>query len=311
MGLKLRQYSKVKPLSRWVALVLFVVTGLTGCGVPGAGDQAAPAKTGRVRLVATFYPMAYFAREVGGDRVEVVTLVPTGVEPHEWEPSPRQLLSLREADVFVYNGAGLEPWVSRMVEGANNQRLVVIETSDGLELLPADPHVWLDPVLAQGQVARIMEGLIAADPQGEPVYRANREALTRRLQELDEKYRQALARSEGAKIFTSHSAFSYLARRYSLQQVPVMGLSPEEEPSPAQMAQLVRLAREEGAKYIFFESLTSPRLAETLAGEVGAETLVLNPIEGLTPDEVSRGEDYFTLMEQNLANLLKAVEQKP
>ncbi|KKM09023.1 hypothetical protein SY88_20830 [Clostridiales bacterium PH28_bin88] len=301
----------MKPLSRWVALVLLVVTGLTGCGVPGGGDQAAPAKTGRVRLVATFYPIAYFAREVGSDRVEVVTLVPTGVEPHEWEPSPRQLLSLRETDVFVYNGAGLEPWASRMVEGANNQRLVVIETSDGLELLPADPHVWLDPVLAQGQVARIVEGLIAADPQGEPVYRANGEALTRRLQELDEKYRQALAGSEGAKIFTSHSAFSYLARRYSLRQVPVMGLSPEAEPSPAQMAQLVRLAREEGAKYIFFESLTSPRLAETLAGEVGAETLVLNPIEGLTPDEVSRGEDYFTLMEQNLANLLKAVEQKP
>lgn len=327
-----RECSKLKSLWAWLALVLFLAAGVAGCG-NNPRQEGVPSSPNRerVRVVATFYPVAYFARQVGGDRVEVTTLIPTGVEPHEWEPSPRQVLALKQADVFVYNGAGLEPWATRLVEGAGNRELVVVEASKGLELLTfeaepgqagtesgmarehehegLDPHVWLDPVYAQEQVRRILEGFTAADPAGATAYRSNAERLIDRLQRLDAKYRSELAGVAGKKVFTSHAAFSYLFRRYHLEQVPLMGISPEAEPNPAQMARLVRLAREDGARYIFFESLASPRVARTLAAEVGAQVLVLNPIEGLTPEEASRGEDYFTLMEQNLANLKRALEE--
>lgn len=308
-----------------MAAALLLVTGLAGlaAGLVGcdgrAGGERATARVHRqVAAVATFYPMAYFTSQVGGDRVEVVTLVPNGVEPHEWEPGARQMVSLDQADVFIYNGAGLEPWAARMAEGVSDGGPVVVEATKGLELIPAtgettdgqqwDPHVWLDPVLAQGEVARIMDGLIAADPEGAPAYRANGEALISRLQALDNKYRQSLAGTAGSNIFTSHAAFSYLAQRYSLRQVPIAGPLAEVEPGSARMAALVRLAREDGARYIFYESLGDPRVAETLAAEVGAGTLELNPLEGLTSAEVARGEDYFTVMEQNLVNLLKVVK---
>lgn len=282
----------------------------------------------KTRVVATIYPLAFFAQQVGGSAAEVIGLVPAGVEAHEWEPSPRDMGAIEKASVFVYNGAGFEPWAERVRGIVKPDRPVMVDASAGLELLKAleqqrgpgrggrpaqeaaafDPHVWLDPVLAQAQALRIQEGLAKGDPAHGSVYQENVRRLLQRLRDLDEQFRAGLAQCQKRTFFTAHAAFGYMAQRYSLEMESITGLTPEASPSPARLGELTRLARERGMQYIFFETLTSPEVARTLAREIGAQTLVLNPIEGLTQEEAQSGHDYFTLMEANLANLRKALQ---
>jgi zinc transport system substrate-binding protein len=248
-----------------------------------------------------------------------VSLVPAGVEPHDWEPSPRDVVRIRGARVFVYNGAGFEPWAERLPAqdaGASGPR--VVRATAGLELLPAgtkgrggaasDPHVWLDPVLATRQVEVIRDALEAADAAHAAAYADNARAFLAKLTALHADYVAGLATCTRRDLIVSHDAFEYLARRYRLSIVPVMGLAPDAEPSPAQLASLVRLASRRKAKYVFVETLVSPRLAETLAREAGARTMVLNPLEGRTQDEVAAGKDYLDLMRANLKTLRIALE---
>lgn len=286
-------------------------------------------KTERIAVVASFYPLYEFARQVGGDRVEVTSLVPSGVEPHDWEPAPQDAARLRRAKVLIYNGAGLEPWVDKLRQAAAGPSLVVVDTTEKIALRAADlprhddpkqtretrsekvnpdPHVWLDPVLAQAQVEAIHAGLTRADPTQATVYEANARAFGARLADLHREFEQGLASCARREIITSHAAFGYLAARYGLTVVPIMGLAPEAEPSPAELVRIVRFARRHQVRYVFFETLVSSKLAETLAREVGARALVLNPVEGLTSDEVAAGKDYLSLMRDNLQNLRTGLE---
>lgn len=287
-----------------------------------AGCQEAPkvAAPPRPLVVASFYPLYDFARQVAGDKAEVVSLVPTGVEPHDWEPSPRDAARVEKAAVFIYNGAGFDPGAERLAKNAG--AAVVVEATAGLPLLAVDlpghekehggaerdPHVWLDPTLARRQVEAIRAGLAKADPASADHYASRAAAYATRLATLHDAIGTGLADCRRREIVVSHAAFTYLAHRYKLLQVPVMGLAPEAEPSPAELARVVRLVRRLKATVIFFETLVSPKLAETLAAEVGAKTLVLNPLEGLTADEEKAGKDYVSVMEDNLRNLRLALE---
>jgi zinc transport system substrate-binding protein len=294
----------------------------------------APTKP-RLAVVASFYPLYEFARQVGGELAEVTSMVPSGIEPHDWEPAPQDVARLEKARVFVYNGGGFEPWADKLLGNLGRSGPAVVVATDNIQLLRADlpghdhahgpgkgavdtpalkdsaaerdPHVWLDPVLAQQQVETIRAALAKADPENAERYAANARAFGDRLRALGERYERGLSRCARREIVVSHASFAYPARRYRLTQVPVMGLSPDSEPSPAQLAQIVRFARRHGVKVIFFETLVSPKLAETLAREVGARTLVLNPIEGLTKDDQAAGKGYVELMEDNLTNLRTAL----
>ena len=279
-----------------------------------AACQEAPAPPGKPLVVASFYPMYEFSRQVAGDRAEVVSLVPPGVEPHDWEPSPQKLVEVQSARLLVYNGAGFEPWVDKLLHDVTGKKIIVIETTRGLDLIPAaaagaagsgggDPHVWLDPVLAQSQVEAIRAGLAQGDPANKAAYDDRARAFRARLAALDTAFQAGLRDCEHRDIVVSHAAFAYLARRYRLAQVAVMGLAPESEPSPAELAAIANLARRRKVTHIFFETLVSSRLAETLAREIGAKTLVLNPIEGLTKEEAAAGKGYVDLMEANLQSL--------
>jgi zinc transport system substrate-binding protein len=273
-----------------------------------AGCPPASPPSAKPLVVATFYPLYEFSRQVAGDRADVVSLVPPGVEPHDWEPSPQDVIQVQKsARLLVYNGAGFEPWVDKLVTGAPGGSPVTVDTTRGLSLVAVggavDPHVWLDPVLARAQVDAIRTGLERTDPANAAAYADNARRFGERLVQLDEAFSAGLRDCSSRDMFTSHTAFTYLARRYRLTQVPVMGLAPESEPSPAQLAAIATLARRRGARYIFFETLVSARLAEALAREVGARTLVLNPIEGLTREEAAAGKSYVDLMEANLGTL--------
>ena len=276
-----------------------LILSLAGC-VPAATST-------RLEVVATVYPIQEFARWVGGDRVQITLLVPPGVEAHSWEPTPQDLVRVRRARLFLYNGAGLEPWLSRFLQESLPPSVRVIEVTRGMAFIQKngrpDPHVWLDPLLAAGEAEAIKSALAQVDPEGEALYDANVRQVRTRLEALDQRFREGLATCQRRELLVSHDAFGYLARRYHLTLIALAGLTPEVEPSPAQLAQVVRVARRANAKTVFVESLVSPRLAETLARELGAEVRMLNPVEGLTEAEVRAGKDYWKLMETNLEAL--------
>ena len=272
-------------------------------GLMTAGCQQSTEPGLRPLVVASVFHLYEFARQVAGDRAEVVSLVPAGVEPHDWEPSPKDIAQVRRARLFVYNGAGLEPWALKLQADPAGKATAVISATAGLPLQTGDPHVWLDPVLAQSQVEAIRAALARADPAGAAVYADNARAFTAKLAALDERFAAGLRDCARREVVVSHAAFGYLARRYGLEQVPVMGLAPESEPSPAALAAIVRLVRQRKVEAVFFETLVSRRLADSLAREIGARTLLLNPIEGLTREEAGAGKGYLDLMAANLASL--------
>ncbi len=268
---------------------------VAGCGSGGSSG-------GRKTVVAAFYPLAYAAQEIGGPAYDVVNLTPPGAEPHDLELTPRAVGRIESADVVLYLSHGFQPAVSKAVDQAGG---TTVDELAGLPLnsaagqeegLTADPHVWLDPVLF-AQLAKHIGRALQRSPA----------KFDARLSSLDGAFRRGLQHCARKEVVTSHAAFGYLAQRYGLQQVPITGLTPESEPSPQQLTDVIRLVKRTHATTVFFETLVSPRLAETVAREVGAHTAVLDPIEGLTPAEQDRGDNYFTLMRRNLANLRKAL----
>jgi zinc transport system substrate-binding protein len=279
-----------------VAVVLVTLATLVPSSPAGAAD--------RTKVVAAFYPIAWVTQQVGGDRVQVTNLTPAGAEPHDLELNPDQLDSLLDADLAVVMGKGFQP----AVEDAAGQRDgVTLRLLDRLSTRRNDPHVWLDPVLMRRVVAQVRASLTQADPKGAKVYARNAAALDTELQALDTRYRDGLAQCTRRDLVTAHEAFGYLARRYGLRQQGVAGLAPDAEPDAKRIAQLTDLVKHDGVTTVFTESLVSPRIADTLAREAGVKTAVLNPLEGLTDRERSRGDDYVTVMDANLAKLRTAL----
>jgi zinc transport system substrate-binding protein len=267
-----------------IVLVILLAAIVSGCGGAGGGDRT---------VVAAFYPLAYAAERIGGPRLHVENLTPPGAEPHDLELTPKEVARVERASVVLYLSHGFQPAVSKAVDQGQGKRVDILA---GLPLHGNDPHVWLDPVLFS-RVARTI-GTALQRPSG---------AFVAQLRALDRDYRRGLRDCTRHEIVTSHAAFGYLAARYGLQQVSITGLTPESEPRPQELVHVVKVVRLTHATTVFFETLVSPRLAETVAREVGARTAVLDPIEGLTPKEEQNGDNYFTLMRRNLAALRKAL----
>lgn len=311
------------------AALLLTAVLLTGCG----GKSAVSLADGKVNVITTFYALYDFASRIGGDKANVINLVPAGVEPHEWSPKSGDLKNIGKAQLLVYNGAGFEGWVHDFLDSLKtNSGPAVVVASDGIPLLHGfahededehkheqgketheaesdiDPHVWVSPKSALKMAENIKNGLVQADAANRAYYEANYETLKRQLTDLDAKFAQSLAKASKKEIVVSHQAFGYLARDYGLTQMPIMGLSPDAEPTAQDLKAINDFVKQNNVKYIFFEELVSDRLAKTLASDAGIETMVLNPLEGLTGDEVKAGENYVTVMETNLQNLMKALQ---
>jgi zinc transport system substrate-binding protein len=278
------------PVTRVDLVLIPLVALIAACG---GGDDSSGAGQGQTEVVAAFYPLAWAAEKIGGRGVEVRNLTSPGTEPHDAELTARDVERIRSADVVLYVGGDFQPAVEDAVEGAEGTVVDLLEDPVG-----RDPHAWLDPVRFESMARRIADALGGS---------ADATRLTEDLQSLDEDFEAGLARCRSRKIVTAHDAFGYLARRYGLEQVPITGLSPEAAPTPRELERVIERVRRSGATTVFFETLVSPRLAETVAREAGAETAVLNPIEGLTGDQAAAGEDYLSLMRQNLASVRAAL----
>ncbi|MEW5839786.1 MAG: zinc ABC transporter substrate-binding protein [Thermoproteota archaeon] len=265
-------------------------------------------EAGKVKVIASFYPLYDFARNVGGERADVQSLIPIGVEPHDWEPTPGDINRVRSADLFIMNGGGFEAPAIRKMESK-----FIVETSKSLELLPAqddendlgtDPHIWLDPVLVKKQVESIRDGLIQVDPANADYYRQNTVSYISELDSLDAFIRSELSGCEKTDFIAFHNAFTYFAKRYGLTQHSVQGSSPQGDVLPQRISEIKQLATELGIDVIYSEDLVDPRLANVIASEIpGGRVLVLSPIEGLDEEEQAKGFGYVEKMRQNVENL--------
>ncbi len=274
---------------------------VTGCSGGEAADD-------RFTVVAAFYPLRFLAEQLAGDRADVVDLVKPGAEPHDLELTPDQVAKLADADLVIYL-KGFQPAVDEAVD----QQVDPTKVLDVAAVRPLltgpdgqpDPHLWLDPTRYAGVAGAVVGRLTQADPAHRADHRARADVLTEDLAGLDGEYTVGLRDCKRREIVVSHAAYGYLAVRYRLEQVAISGLSPEEEPTPQRLAEVADTARAHHATVVFFETLVSPKIAEALADEVGAEARVLDPLEGLRPG--SR-DDYFSVMRRNLDALRAALD---
>jgi zinc transport system substrate-binding protein len=268
-----------------IVLIYAALVAAAGCG-------GSDSSNGGLDVVAGFYPLAFAAKEVGGSRVDVTNLTPAGAEPHDLELTPAEVADIEDADLVLYLGEGFQPALQEAVERAD---VKAIDALQGLDLENdqggVDPHVWLDPI----RFAHVVER-IGAELGGEAPARQ----LASRLHALDGEYREGLAHCERREVVTTHDAFGYLAERYGLEVIPIAGLSPEAEPSPQDLEAIANLVEEHGVTTVYTEPLLSPEIGETVAREAGVQTAVLDPLEGLTEEQLGRGENYFTVMRANL-----------
>jgi zinc transport system substrate-binding protein len=311
-------------MNKSVFLLLATAIILSGC-------QTQTAASGKIQVAASFYPLYFFASQIGGDKAEVINITPAGTEPHDYEPTAQDIAKIEQSRLLILNGRGLEAWADNIQKNINPQKTSVVLGGMGmdqvcsidLKLYPlpltekqkenicqrqADPHIWIAPFMATNIVQNILDGFVKADPANAEYYQANALILKNKLIALDSKYQNGLANCQLKTFITSHNAFNYLAQVYGLRQIAIAGLSPDAEPSSAQLIDVAKTAKAENIKYIFSESLASPKLSQTIAAEVGAQTLVLDPIEGLTKDEIAAGDNYFTVEENNLKNLQIALQ---
>lgn len=316
---KFWQKNKTRIATIGMAIVMGASAFVTGCKKKGFGEDA----QGKVKVVATIYPMYDFVKRVGGEHVAVNMMVPAGTEPHAWEPSTKDMLMLEEAELFVYNGAGMETWAEDILKSVQNKDLTVLEASSGVELIRLeehddedeheneheheghhhgefDPHVWLSPKNAQTEMKNIAAALKKIDPDHAADYDANFAAARKECETLDQEYAAALKEAAGRHIVVAHEAYGYLCREYGLEQIGIEGVSADSEPDAARMREIIDLVKEYDVKCIFFEELVNPKVAETIASETGCTTQALSPLDGLSQDDINAGRDYFSVMRDNL-----------
>ena len=303
---------------RITCVAMFLVLALaSACGDRGGS-------TDRLQVVATVYPLGYFAERIGGDRVEVNVLVGPGIEAHGFEPTVSDLRALGDADVIVMNGIGLEPWLNGAIDALGNEvEAIVVEAADPSRAMEGevhrhgdeedghgdaeeselDPHMWLNPTLAVRQVERIRDAFVATDAANADAYRQGADELVAKLNALDDEIAESLGSCQHEHFVTSHAAYGYLAAQYGLEQIAVAGLSADVAPSPQRLAQVTDRVTELGLGHVLVEPVLSDRLAQTIARETGIQLLSIHSIGSVTENELDAHADYFGLMGDNLGSL--------
>lgn len=317
-------------LTSLLALALAALSALSllaGCGTNNPSGSSAPTQepgSKTLSVMASFYPVYDFTQKIGGNRVTVTDMVPAGTEPHDWEPSPSDITALEKANVFVYSGAGMEHWADSVLATLENKSLVTVEASQGVSLLAGhgseegeedhgessafDPHVWLSPKNAKIEMENIKNALVQADPDGKDYYESNYATWSAECDKLDQEFQDSLSVLPNKDIVVSHEAFGYLCDSYGLTQLGIEGITPDSEPDPARMAEIQDFVTTHHVKVIFSEDLVSPKVAQAIADATGATVETLNPLEGLTDQQLTAGEDYFSVMRSNLQLLETALK---
>ncbi len=292
-------------MKRLIPLILTLLL-ISGC-------STTPNNNTTLQIVTSIYPMTDFTKKIVGDRAEVIQLVPLAQEAHSWEPSAQDIVILEKADVFVYNGHGMEHWVDKVLSSLDNKDLVVIDSSQSLESLEAhdhednhgtqDPHTWVSPLNALAQTKTIADEIMKIDSVNKAYYQENLKKATLEFQELDQEFRNTISTFRKKEFVVTHEAFGYLAEAYGLTQIGIEGIVPTSEPDPSRIADIIKLVKDHGITTIFFEELVNPEVAKVIATEANVRVDSLNPLGTLSNNK----EDYFSVMRKNLEALKKAL----
>lgn len=273
-----------------------------------------------INVMVSFYPLYEFTTNVGGDKINVQTLIPANVEPHEYELKPSDMVNIIESDLFIYNGGGMEPWVHNIIE---NNEINVLDASEGIELIKTelhedethehgeyDPHVWLSPTNAIKQVENIRDKLIEIDPENEEYYTNNAKEYIKKLEGLDEKIKMEINNEKCKKreVVITHATLAYFCRDYKLEQIALTGINPQAEISVKQLTEIMEHIEGKNVTVIFTEEQINPQTAEVIADELGIQTMTLNTIHGISEEDRKAGKNYITLMEDNISKLKIALE---
>jgi zinc transport system substrate-binding protein len=284
--------------------------------------------TSKIKVIASFYPMYEFARNVAGDRADVSVFIPIGEEPHGWEPSTQAIQDVQNSQLFIYNGAGIEAFIPQFTSTGNFPNTTFVRASEEITMQNADvtklgsneakpiieqggkdPHVWNDPILAQQETRNIANAMEKADPANAQYYENNANAYIAKLAKLDQDIKSGLSNCKTHIFVSFHNAFNYFSQRYGLTDVWIYGIAPESELAPQDMEKVINIAKANNVKIIFSEDLVDPRLADTLATEVDAQVRILSPLEGLkNQTEQQKGITFLDKWYQNLDNLKVALE---
>lgn len=291
----------------------FTGSSYVDTSVQDISDQRNDSSQTRLEIMTTTLALHDFAQIIGGDYVQVYNILPPGVDAHDYEPTTRQILDLARADALIYNGAGFESWIDKIISAVeSDSQGVFLDASQKLVLLDRetghpDPHVWLDPIMALGQAEEIRDLLLELDPPNQATYLANFSELETELRDLDQAYREELAPYQMRSFIVSHGAYNYLATRYNLEAIAITGIHPGVEPSQQQLKGLIDLIQDGHHAYIFFEPTVSNKIAQVVADASGAEILHLHPVENFTVQDIEAGATYLSLMRENLTNLKQAL----
>lgn len=326
---------KFKTMKIYIILII-IFSILVGCSKsPSSSLEKVDKESNSIKVYTTFYPYYDFANNIGGDNIELHTIIPAGSEPHNFELSLKTIADLENADVFIYNGLGMEPWADKVLNILKEDTYIV-EASKAVDLIKYndtlhtedednhehnheeeiednhehgeyDPHIWVDPVNAVQISEMIQEAFIEVDNSNKKIYEENFHNFKQELEDLNVAFKKGLEDVTNRKILVSHSAFKYLTNRYNIEQISVAGVSPHAEPTPSRLAELTKVAKKNNINYIFFDALSSVKTAEVLANEANLEVLTLYNVEGLTEEQKNSNEDYVSLMYKNLDTLRKAL----
>jgi zinc transport system substrate-binding protein len=300
------------------------------------GEQKGIKAGKKLYVVTTLFPLYDFSRAVGGEKIHVTLLLPPGTEAHTFEPAPHDIVRISKADVFIYTGRLMEPWVDDILSGVVNKNLLVVDTSKDIELIDThdpgekdrsfhhtnvsekhnhhhynkDPHIWLDPHNAVIMVTHIADAFIKKDPENKIFYKDNAERYKTRLMLLDMHIKNTLSNCKKRTfIHGGHFQFGYFTRRYNLKHIAAYkGSAPDTQPGPRRIAELIKKARKLDIKYIFYEELISPKVAKVIADETGAQLLLLHGIHNVSKEELTKGVTYISLMKENLERLKLGLE---
>lgn len=274
-----------------------------------AGCSSNKSVSDKPQIYTSFYALYDFTKEIAGNNADVYNIVPAGTEPHDWEPTVQDMAKLNDGDILFYNGLGMESWIDKVKSSLAGSNISFVELSLGVAVDEngTDPHIWLDPNNVKVMCKTILDSLCEIDPDNKTVYELNYNNYTATLDSLDKSYKEAIASLPNKSIVVSHEAYSYLCNAYGLKQTAINGISADSEPSPDKMKNLINFVKENNIKYIFYEELVTQKTAEILSQETGTKLLPLNPFEGLTNEEMEKGENYISIMYKNLENIKTAL----
>lgn len=253
--------------------------------------------SGKLQIYTSIYPIYDFTKKIGGEKISVYNMTKAGAEPHDFEITSKDMANLSKANLFIYNGGGMEHWVDTIKEALKD--IKYINTSSNINENNLDPHFWLSPINAKIQMENIKNGLIEIDSENKNYYESNYNLYANRLTELDEKIKTSLSDIKNRNLVLTHPAFGHFCKEYSLNQIAIA----RDEADPKAMAEIIEFIKSNNVRTIFYEEFSSSKLVDSIAKETGIKILTLNPIESLSEENIASGEDYFSIMEKNLISL--------